>query len=72
MEATVEESVEATVEAGVESAVDVQVASAVEERIEHEIDQMIEQMEIDEGRIHKGQWLVMAAPEVFDQLADEG
>jgi len=50
----------------------VQVASAVEERIEDEIDQMIEQMEIDEGRIQKGQWLVMAAPEVFDQLADEG
>ena len=72
VEATIEESVEATVEAGVESAVDVQVASAVEERIEDEIDQMIEQMEIDEGRIQKGQWLVMAAPEVFDQLADEG
>ena len=72
VEATVEQSVEASVEAGVESAVDVQVASAVEERIEAEIDQIIEQMEIDEGRIQKGQWLVMAAPEVFEQLADEG
>ena len=49
-----------------------QVASAVEERIEDEIDQIIEQMEIDESRIQKGQWLVMAAPEVFDQLAEEG
>ena len=72
VEATVEESVEASLEAGVESAVDVQVASAVEERIEDEIDQIIEQMEIDESRIQKGQWLVMAAPEVFDQLAEEG
>ncbi len=72
VEATVEESVEASVEAGVETAVEVRVATVVEERIEDEIDQMIEKMDVDESRIQKGQWLVMAAPEVFDQLADEG
>ena len=72
VEAVVEASVESSVEAGVESAVEVRVATVVEERIEDEIDQMIEKMDVDESRIQKGQWLVMAEPEVFDQLADEG
>ncbi len=51
-------------------------ADSVEEQIESEIDEILEsienEFEIDEGRIHKDQWLVMAEPEVFDKLAEEG
>lgn len=72
IEASVEESVAASAEAEVESAVEVQVAAAIEDRIEDGIDDILERIEIDEDRIHKDQWLVMAAPEVFEELADEG
>jgi len=76
VESAVEEEIAASVEQSaeeeVESSVEVQVASAVEERVEDGIDEIIEKIEIDEGRIQKDQWLVMAAPEVFEQLADEG
>ncbi|MCB1676399.1 MAG: S8 family serine peptidase, partial [Halioglobus sp.] len=80
LEQTVEESLEQTVEnrveQGAEDSVETQVATAVEEQLENEIDEIIEDIEssfeIDEGRIHKDQWLVMAEPEVFDQLAREG
>ena len=72
VESSVEENVEATAEAEVESAVEIQVAAAVEDRIEDGIDDILERIEIDEDRIHKDQWLVMAAPEVFEELADEG
>jgi hypothetical protein len=67
--ASVEENLEQTVEGDIET----QVADAVEDRIESEIIEQIESgLEIDEGRIRKGQWLVMAEPEVFEQLAEEG
>ena len=72
VETSVEESVAASAEAEVESAVEIQVAAAVEDRIEDGIDDILERIEIDEDRIHKDQWLVMAAPEVFEELADEG
>jgi Subtilase family len=72
VESSVEENIEATAEAEVESAVEIQVAAAVEDRIEDGIDDILERIEIDEDRIHKDQWLVMAAPEVFEELADEG
>ncbi len=72
----VEESVEVAVEeelaASAESAAEVQVATAVEGRVEEGIDEIIEMIEVDEDRIQKDQWLVMAPPEVFDQLAEEG
>jgi subtilisin family serine protease len=79
--ATVEASVEAAVAGGVEAGleqsiereVEAQVADAVEDRIESDIIERIESgLEIDEDRIRKGQWLVMAEPEVFDELAEEG
>lgn len=72
----IEEKVAASVSQGVEDTleveVEVQLASSVEERVDEGIDEIIERIEIDESRIQKDQWLVMAAPEVFDQLAQEG
>lgn len=68
----VEQGLESTVESAVESGMEAQLAMNVEERLEDTIDQIIEKIEIDESRIQKDQWLVMAAPEVFDQLAAEG
>ena len=76
VEVAVEEELAAGVEQnladGVEGAMEVQVAAAVEERVDEGIDEIIEKIEIDEDRIQKDQWLVMAAPEVFDELAKEG
>lgn len=81
VEENVAASVESAVAGGVESQVEqslerdfeAQVADAVEDRIESDIIERIESdLEIDENRIRKGQWLVMAEPEVFDQLAEEG
>jgi hypothetical protein len=72
VELGVEQGLESTVEDAIESGVEGQFASTVEERVEDNIDQLIERIEIDESRIQKDQWLVMAAPEVFEQLAEEG
>ena len=84
VESTVEVAVEDSLAQGledgleseVETAVEVATAGVVEERIESEIDDLIEDiesnLEVDEKRIHRGQWLVMAEPEVFDELAEEG
>ena len=76
VEENLAEGLEAGLESEVEAAVEVATASAVEERIESEIDDLIEDIEsnfeVDEKRIHRGQWLVMAEPEVFDELAEEG
>ncbi|MCB1730030.1 MAG: S8 family serine peptidase [Halieaceae bacterium] len=68
----VEQGMENTVESAVEVGIEGQLAMNVEERLEDTIDQIIEKIEVDESRIQKDQWLVMAAPEVFDQLAAEG
>ena len=70
------ENLEQGVEAGLESGLEETVADSTEEKLESEIDEILEQIEsdfeVDEGRIQKGQWLVMAEPEVFEQLAEEG
>lgn len=75
-EATVAQAVEESVGANVESSVENSVASVVEERLESEIDSIVDQLEskleIDEARINTEQWLVMAEPEVFAELADQG
>jgi hypothetical protein len=53
----------------------VAIASA-EDRLAAEVDEMIDAIEVeidvDARRIHQGQWLVMAEPKVFDELASEG
>ncbi|MEP1470520.1 MAG: S8 family serine peptidase [Halieaceae bacterium] len=72
----VEQGVEQSVEDSVEQGVEGEVASAIEEQIESEIDDILEglesRLEVDESRIMRDQWLVMAEPEVFEQLAEEG
>lgn len=74
--AGVEGSVEASVEENVEADVEQRVMVAVEERLELEIDEIVEtiesELEVDESRILKEQWLVMAEPTVFDELQAKG
>ncbi|WP_239017399.1 S8 family serine peptidase [Seongchinamella sediminis] len=88
VESSVEENVAQTVAAGVESSVEdtiaqtvemsaeVQVADSVEERFENQIDDILDtlesDLEVDEDRIAREQWLVMAEPEVFEELAEKG
>jgi len=69
---TVEENVEQGVEDGVQGAVEVVTTEAVEERVENDIDRMMDQMDVAESRIQKDQWLVMAEPEAFEELARQG
>jgi hypothetical protein len=74
--ASVEGSLEQTVAAALEDTIEFAVADAVEERLDTEIDSVVDQLEsrleIDEARINTEQWLVMAEPEVFDELAVMG
>ncbi|MFT5710101.1 MAG: subtilisin family serine protease [Halioglobus sp.] len=68
----VEQEVELTVSSTIESAIEV----GVEGSVEREIDQLIQsiegEIEVDEDRIQRNEWLVMAEAEVFDELAKEG
>ena len=72
VEGVIEEGVEESVEQSVES----QVAAAVEERLETHIDGIVEDLEshleMDESRILREQWLVMAEPAVFEELSKQG
>lgn len=74
--AAVEEDVEGSVQSSVEDTVEVKVAVVVEERLDSEIDDILDDvesgLEVDEERIHREQWLVMAEPKVFDELAEKG
>ena len=76
VEAEVETSVEDTIAQAVESSAEVQVADSVEERFENQIDDILDtlesDLEVDEDRIAREQWLVMAEPEVFEELAEKG
>jgi Subtilase family len=76
IESAVDEVVETQVASSVDSEVEVQVAASVEERLESEVDDILEalesNLEVDEGRIQSEQWLVMAEPQVFEELAEEG
>jgi hypothetical protein len=76
IEEEVAQNLEQDLDGSLEQAVEIQVADAVEEQMESEIDEILESIEndfeIDEDRIHKDQWLVMAEPEVFDKLAKKG
>ncbi len=69
----VSESVEASVEASVADEVELRISDVIEERIDNEIlDNLESDLEVDEGRILKEQWLVMAEPLVFDELTSKG
>ncbi len=76
VEVALEDSVSTQLEGSVEENLEVAAVTAVEGRIENEIDSVIEDIEsaldVDERRIRRGQWLVMAEPDVFEELADEG
>ena len=84
VESSVEESVEGEVETAVESSIEqvvetsaeLQVADSIEERFEMQIDDILDNLETvldaDEQRIHREQWLVMAEPAVFEELAEKG
>lgn len=76
VEESVEDAAEAVVESSVESDVEARVELAIEERLESEIDEIVDRLEsdleVDESRILKEQWLVMAEPSVFDELSSEG
>lgn len=76
VEDAVEEEVETGIEGRVEKLVDTRVATVMEDRLETEIDEIVEDLEsnleVDEGRIQKEQWLVMAEPAAFEELDDKG
>ncbi|MEQ8515098.1 MAG: peptidase S8, partial [Chromatocurvus sp.] len=76
VEQGVEESVEDAVEESVESSIESRVAATVEERLETHIDGIVEDLEsdleMDESRILREQWLVMAEPAVFEELGEQG
>lgn len=76
VETSLESNLEESAEAGVEQHVEASVASVVEDQLDSEIDDILEsiesEFEVSEGRIHKGQWLVMAEPGVFTELEEEG
>ncbi len=76
VQASVESNIESAVEEEVAGAVEGSVAEAVEDRIENRVDRILEDIEsgfdVDERYIEKDQWLVMAEPEVFEELAEQG
>jgi hypothetical protein len=69
VEVAIAAAVEDSVEAGVESGVEESIAERIEDSIESEIEN---KLEADNTRMHTDQWLVMAEPEVFEILAQEG
>jgi subtilisin family serine protease len=76
VEQDVDRSVEATLESSVERDVEQRAVAAIEERLENEIDEIVgsleSDLEVDEERILKEQWLVMAEPAVFAELTEKG
>ena len=76
IEQQVAQEVEQEVELIVSSTIESTVETNVEGSVEREIDQLIQsiegEIEVDENRIHRNEWLVMAEAEVFEELAKEG
>ncbi|GAB3279461.1 S8 family serine peptidase [Parahaliea aestuarii] len=76
VERQVEDQVEESVESSVEGSVEEAVATTIEDRLENEIDEILDEIEnkfeVNEDRIQTAQWLVMAEPEAFDELAKKG
>jgi subtilisin family serine protease len=76
VEDSVESSLEAALESSVEDDVEQRVVLAIENRLETEIDEILDDLEsdleVDERRILKEQWLVMAEPAVFEELTSQG
>jgi len=76
LEAQVADAVEDSVEAGVDEQVTEIVIDASEERIVLEIEELVGAAESEltrrEDYFHLGDWLLLARPEVFDELYREG
>ena len=80
IEQSIEQEIEQELEQDIQQEVEISIASSVdstiEDSVEREIDQLLQtiesDIEIDESRIHKNEWLVMAEPQVFEELAREG
>ena len=76
VEEDIDSEVQDSVEAAVEEDVDDRVMLAIEDRLDLEIDEIVDNLEsdleIDESRILKEQWLVMAEPAVFNELTSKG
>jgi len=75
-EADVGELVAQQIESDTVTSLEAVAIAGAEGRLAAEVDEMIDAIEIeidvDARRIHQGQWLVMAEPKVFDELASEG
>ncbi|WP_240725038.1 S8 family serine peptidase [Mangrovimicrobium sediminis] len=76
VETQVAENVEERVQETVAANAEARAAEIVEEQLDNEIDDILDDLEagleIDEERIHSDHWLVMAEPQVFEELAEEG
>ncbi|MEO0438713.1 MAG: S8 family serine peptidase [Pseudomonadota bacterium] len=76
VEDAIQQTTETVVADSVEDQVEDRVADAVADRLDNEIDEILDAVEsdfeIDESRIIKEQWLVMADPSVFDELSSQG
>ncbi|WP_435217173.1 S8 family serine peptidase [Luminiphilus sp. nBUS_07] len=75
-ESSVGELIAQQAEADAVTAAEAIAIASAEGRLSAEVDEMIDAIEleidVDTQKIHQGQWLVMAEPKVFDELADEG
>lgn len=72
IEQELEQELEQEIEIGVASSVEDSIANSVEREIDQLLQEIESDIEIDESRIHKNEWLVMAEPQVFEELAREG
>ena len=75
-EGNLEELIAQQLEAKAVVAAEALAMERAEGRLSAEVDEVLDAIEaeidIDARRIHQDQWLVMAEPKVFDELADEG
>jgi len=75
-EGNLEELIAQQLEANAVVAAEALAMERAEGRLSAEVDEVLDAIEaeidIDARRIHQDQWLVMAEPKVFDELADEG
>ena len=76
VEESTEELLAESLDQAITGSTEEQIVGIAEGRLEAEVDELIDDIEygidIDERRIHRDQWLVMAEPQVFDELAEEG
>lgn len=72
VESSATTTIEDSVAQAVESSASINIEDSMETKVDDIIDRIESGLEVDEGRIAKDQWLVMADPESFDELAEKG